>query len=182
MIKTLFNRISIREKILLSIFVWFMLGWWLLSLLGSLSGLSQEWNMINSALESEAAIIARAPAVEAALADQLAVLNPSLTLANDELAGRVDRIARNLRLQFDLDPQSPQSIEDFTIYRLKIRIRNAPLEQLMHFNDAILEQSPYMKIESLSMNVNRSNRNQLTATFNINSFEQTQNPDSDVQL
>jgi len=171
MMRLMFNRLSNREKMLLLAFVWFILIVWLTGVLEGLLNTSREWSTVTENLRMLEAEIAQAPEVEAELAEQMAVLDPELTLGGDDLAGRVDNIARRLGVQFILTPLSPDRNQEFDIYKLKIQIRRAKLEDHLAFSDAILQESPYMKIENVRLSADNRDPNFITGTFVINSFE-----------
>lgn len=171
MIRLLFNRLNTREKGLLVAFLWVMLLIWASSLFDNTTAFVRNWSETGRSLEAKEAIIELGPQVEAALEEQFAVLNPALTLDENDLAGKVDTIARRLGVQFVLSPMAPERIQDFDIYKLRIQIRRAPLDQLLAFNEAILSESPYMKMENIRLSADAMNPTLHNASFVINSFE-----------
>ncbi len=170
-LKTLFLRLTLREKLLTVLFLWVCIFIWAVILLDEFGNRSLEWRAATETVSSQRQWLALKELVDSELQDNLRRFNPEHTFNSSALVGRVDRIARNSGGVHDIATPRTQSGDIFELHSMRVNLRNASMDTLLKFEDVLRGEFPYINVENVRINADTRNPEQLNAQFIINSFE-----------
>lgn len=170
--KTFYKKMTLREKLLLTSFVWVILAVSFFYLIDWSKNNKHEWRKTASLLEAQEALFEQKPEIDSAIEDILKRFNPSKTFGSRKLVGHVDQLARNLGLIFDISGSPKRRSNDtLELHSLRGTIKRKEIEKLLEFEALLRAEFPYIIVESMRITANTSDPKQLDATFVINSFE-----------
>lgn len=169
--KKFYAPLSLREKVLLSAFIWICLIIGLSVTLGKINDTRKEflttantWNMQDLWLENE-------DLISEELSENLERLDSSKTYSRDRLIGWVDSVARQSKIQYDIEAPQTQDSEIFNVHSIRLSIRNASIKDLIALDQKIKERSPYLGLDEIKITPNRLDPAKLGAQMIISSFE-----------
>ena len=172
MIRQLFNCLSTRERILLSMFFWALLLIWLLGLLDGYSFANNERKENNRIISSLNEMLELSDIAEIRLAEARDGLDSSQTYSASQLVGRLDSLAREAEFSsFDLSIPSTQDTDLFSFHNVRLNIKSARIEDLMRFDRRIKEHAPYIALSQFQLTSNRRDPRYLDAVLELSSFE-----------
>lgn len=170
--RRLFFRLSSREKVLITAFVFTGIGIWAGAVLRGLGELDYSLDVARASLKDQQLWLDEAKSINSRLNAVLSRLKSDKTFTSAELAGKIDEIARRQEgVVFESFTPRTDSDTEFNLHSLRIRFRRASIGELLNFNEALKEEGPYITLESLRINANKSNPEQLDAQFVVSSFE-----------
>ena len=172
-IRTLYKTMSLREKSLCLCFLIALLIIW------SNNWLSRtlEWNIQRNLSATELATqqewLKRNDAISAGLSNALKRVDPSKTYAAAQLSGQIDGLIRQTGLsnQADIDPVRTREGEIFNDHNLRVRLSRISIAQLIKLNKLLQQESPYINLQSVRIQKNRTKPDQLEVRYQINSFD-----------
>lgn len=168
-----YRRTSLREKLLLLVFIVVILTLWA----SHWSGRAGTWNDQRQSasvdLTTQRQWLERREEFSIGLERALERVDPSKTYEAARLSGRIDSLLREhgLSAQADIDPVRTREGEIFNDHNLRVRLSRISIAQFVVFNEALSLDSPYINIESVRIAANRNNPEQLDVRFEINSFD-----------
>jgi hypothetical protein len=171
-IRALYKRMSLREKLLSLLFFVVILLLWTNHWLGRLS----EWNAARQLaaveLKTQQQWLDRSDFYAEALNTALERVDPAKTYAAAQLSGRVDNLIRQsgLSTQADIDPVRTREGEIFNDHNLRVRLSRISIAQLIQLNNLLRAETPYINLQSVRIQKNRRNPEQLDVRYEINSF------------
>lgn len=169
----LYKRMSLREKLLSLLFIVVILLLWTNHWMGRLF----EWNAARQLaaveLHTQEQWLERSDFYTEALNRALERVDPSKTYAANQLSGRVDNLIRQsgLSTQADIDPVRTREGEIFNDHNLRVRLNRISIAQLIQLNNLLGAETPYINIQSVRIQKNRRNPEQLDVRYEINSFD-----------
>ena len=172
-IRTLYKTLSLREKSLCLCFVAALLIIWS----QNLSSRALKWNIQRDLSATELATqqewLKRDGAISAGLSDALKRVDPSKTYAAAQLSGQIDGLVRQTGLsnQADIDPVRTREGEIFNDHNLQVRLSRISIAQLIELNKLLQQESPYINLQSVRIQKNRTKPEQLEVRYQINSFD-----------
>jgi len=169
--KRLFHRLSDREKIIVLSFIFCLLVFWSLWWTVRMKKFFAEWEQARTDLVFQASILDQGPDLEAQLRYELSKIDPSKTLDAVHLVGRVDKMAREAQLFYELGSPKSKPGDMLDIYTVVINIKQAPLAQLVNFDNLLAKDFPYLSLSNMRLTAVPNNPNLLDATLTIVSFE-----------
>jgi len=171
--KELYQRMSLREKLLTLLFILVILFLWGNHWMGRLSEWNDQRRFMGSELEFQQQTLQRGPEFAAGLERALARVDPSKTFAAAQLSGRIDSLLRSAGLsgRADIDSVRTREGEIFNDHNLRVRLNRISIAQLINFNALLKEDTPYINIQSVRITANRRNPEELDVRFEINSFD-----------
>ena len=100
-------------------------------------------------------------------------MDPSKTFEATQLSGRIDSLLREYGLssQADIDSVRTREGEIFNDHNLRFQLDRITISQLIAFNNALKQDTPYINIESVRIEANRKNPEQLEVRYGVNSFD-----------
>lgn len=172
-LRALYKRTTLREKLLTLIFILVVLLLWTNSWINRLGAWNDARRSSTVELQTQQQWLDRSEQYTEGLARALKRVDPSKTFAAARLSGRVDSLLRasGLSARADIDPVRTREGEIFNDHNLRVRLSRISIAQLIQFNQAIRQDSPYINIESVRVAANRGNPEQLDVRFEINSFD-----------
>ncbi|MEO0795336.1 MAG: hypothetical protein AAFX93_09250 [Verrucomicrobiota bacterium] len=170
-LRRLFNRLTVREKLLMCGFVWVILLICFGFGLKNFRGMASRWSTSGNLLSEQQGFLNLAPEIEVQLQEELEFFNSDRTLDRSALAGRVDSLARQTGVNLVNFKTRSQERDIYDLHIMRLSIRDTSLEKLMAFDAALEKESPYINQVSVSLDANRRNPDLLDATIILNSFE-----------
>ncbi|MEM8867277.1 MAG: hypothetical protein AAGC73_03325 [Verrucomicrobiota bacterium] len=180
-LSALFKRLSVREKFITLLFVFVIIALWADNLTDRISTLNTVHSATQDDLEYFQSRLDQADYFASEMDRALARVDPSKTYSAIQLSGRIDTLLRQASLagKSDIDPVKTIEGEIFNDHNIRVRLNRISIAQLIDFHKLIAAETPYINLQSLRLNANRNNREELDARFEINSFELiNQNPQS----
>ncbi len=166
---------SLRERFLLTVFIWVCLLVWGGSVMRAMKDFRTEFYSTGKKLEMQQVLIGNRETIEIGLQNQLQRLDPQKTYNSSQLVGKLDSFGRNANLRFDTNTPNTQEGDIFNIHTVRIRVRQAGIGDLIDFDNQIKNAAPYLGLERVKLTANKSDPRLLNAQFVISSFELKEN-------
>jgi hypothetical protein len=166
----------LREKLLLFAFALAAAAIWLSSLSGRAGRFIRGVRTTTDTLAEQATWLSNRALVDKAAADAASRLEPARTLDTTRLIAEVSAIASEAGLTNTTsgDPNDLRSGQ-FAVHTLRFNVSKVDWASLKAFYVALGKRSPYIGIEQCTIQVDRANPAQLTASFQISSVEVSRN-------
>jgi len=170
-LRALYKRMSLREKLLSLLFVVVMLFLWSNNWFTRLSDGNAQRKLTGVELQTQQQWLDRSDLFTEQLAVALERVDPSKTFAAAQLSGHVDNLIRSSGLSADIDQVKTREGEIFNDHNLRVRLGRISIAQLIKINKLLQKETPYINIQSVRIQKNRSNPMQLDVRYEINSFD-----------
>lgn len=172
-VRRVFLRMSVREKLLALLFILVMLFLWTNSLVQRGSQWKTDFTSAGSLLDRQQLWLDIETRTAAELEAALERVEPSKTFSASQLAGRIDDIVRQVGLatKAEINPVKTREGEIFDDHNIRVRLRRIDIGQVIDFNSRIRDESPYINIEKITLTPVRNKETEIDARFEINSFE-----------
>ena len=162
---------SLRERVLLTVFLWFGVLAWLGSAANSLGTARQNWSQAGAQLDLQEEWFDNREEIETRLKSAQQRLDPQKTYSGARLVGLLDTFARETGANFDINAPVTKSGDIFNIHTVRVRFNKAGIATLIEFDIKIKGQSPYLGLERVQVDAQKSDPRLLNAQFIISSFE-----------
>lgn len=169
----LYQRFSLREKLLLTLFVWVILTLSGIELAKSARLQWQAWNKIRTQNTLQTMILEREADYDRRFAEIQERFNPELTLDESELRNLLESICLQMNLRYQIESRLPQKEGSFSLHEVLLNLNNINIEALLSFDEKTLKYRPYMRLDAMRLTPLRGNENQLNARCTFKSFEMT---------
>lgn len=172
-VRMLYKAMSLREKFLCLSFLLVLLIIWSNNWLSR----AYEWNLLRNLSATELATqqewLERNDSISLGLSNALKRVDPSKTYAAAQLSGQIDSLIRQTGLsnQADIDPVRTREGEIFNDHNLRVRLSRISIAQLIVLNKLLKQETPYINLQSVRIQKNRSKPEQLDVRYQINSFD-----------
>ena len=170
-LRALYKRMSLREKILSLLFVLVILFLWSNNWLSRLSEWDAKRKLTVVELQTQQQWLDRSDQFTEQLAVALERVDPSKTFAAAQLSGHIDNLIRRSGLSADIDPVSTREGEIFNDHNLRVRLGRISIAQLIELNKLLQQETPYINLQSVRIQKNRTKPEQLDVRYQINSFD-----------
>ena len=167
----LYHRFSLREKLLLTLFVWVILTLFGIELGKSTRLQWQAWSKIRTQNTLQAMILEREDDYDRRFAKIQERFNPQLTLDESELRNRLESICLQMNLGYQIESRLPQKEGSFSLHEVLLNLNKINIEALLAFHQETLKSSPYMRLDAMRLVPMRGNESLLNARFTFKSFE-----------
>ncbi len=174
MIRRLFESRPLRERALLTGFVWIVLLFWALMLMRGYRDGIFEMRSAKGALADQRFYLERADDIGTRLTQARDAIDTDKALNGLQLAGAVQNIASDAELLADIGSAVRSESGIFNTYRVRVSARRATMEQLLAFTQEVRKRAPYIALRSFEVSSNRRDPRQLDAVMQIESFELTE--------
>lgn len=174
MIRRLFHILSVRERVLLTIFVWIGLAFWASEMLKEWRGVDATFDATAMQLQAQDEWFRNEPTIATELTAALQRVDPNKTFSGNQLVGRLDRIADSTleaSTRFDITAPQTETGEIFDVHSVRVQIRGAGLSELIAFDEQLKQESPYLGLERVQFLANRNDPRFLDTQFHVSSFE-----------
>ncbi|MGF1485066.1 MAG: hypothetical protein ACFBZ8_11960 [Opitutales bacterium] len=171
-LRILYNRLVLREKLMLTALVWVLVLVWLITWTGRFGTVQRTYTTATASMDAAMEMMQEAPRIDAEIRAVVAELDPSLTFDHRRLTLEVDSLARRLGLRrINLSTPRSEDSDAFVFHTMRFEADQASLAKLIEFEAALRERSPYISLESLKIDPLERNPNLVKATFVLRSFE-----------
>ncbi|MFT4900942.1 MAG: hypothetical protein ACI81V_000209 [Lentimonas sp.] len=171
MIQAFFNRLSLREKVLLTLFIWVLICIAATIVLKNTGRNLNRWSTVNNSDQVQAFILNRESEYDARFQEVQQRFDASYTLDETELRNRLEAICLKFNLDYSLTSSAPKQEGNFALYEVVVRLNRIDMRNLLQFHDATLEEAPYMRLDALSLSPLRGTEGELSVRFTFKSFE-----------
>ena len=169
--KAIYQRLSLRERILLIAFIWVVLVIVLGYGMKWTSYNRSEWSRVNMLLDAQQELFEQRPVVEAQLDEVLLRFNREKTFSAAKLTERVDELARSIGLVFITGDADPEHGLTVSLHTLPGSITRKKISDILQFVELLDKEYPYITLDNLRLTAESGNPEFLTARFVIKSFE-----------
>lgn len=169
--RALYKRMSLREKLLSLLFVLVFLFIWSNNWFTRVSEANAQRKLTTVELQTQQQWLDRSDSFTEQLAVALERVDPSKTYAATQLSGHVDSLIRRSGLTADIDSVRTREGEIFNDHNLRVRLSQISIAQLIKLNNLLKQETPYINIQSVRIQKNRRNPEQLDVRYEINSFD-----------
>lgn len=164
---------ALREKLLLVAFVGIGVAWWGSAYLTRTGKFWRDQRTTTARLAEQAEWIRNKTTIETAAVKTAAELDQAKTLNSNQLVTTVDQLAKEAGLK---DARSSGIVPttrsgQFAIHSADFTIRNADWDTLRKFYEALQLRSPYIGVETFTLQSSPNNDAQLTLVLRVVSFE-----------
>jgi len=170
-LRLFYQRMTLREKTLLTLFVWVMLLILLAFALRDFRRVASIWEQTGRTLQTQKGTLDLSPEIEAQLERELEFFNSERTFDSAALAGRVQQLAQQNGVNLVDFPVRSQESDIYILHNMRLTIRDTPLKNLMAFDEALDREQPYINQISVTLDADRRNPALLDASIIIKSFE-----------
>ena len=171
-VRQIFNALSLRERYLVSLFIWALVLVWLLGLLESFQNTWGGFSLNRQLLDTFEQTLAQSDQAEALLAGAREGLDGSKTFSASQLVGRLDSLARENEVSsFDISTPSTVETQLFSFHNVRLSIKRARIGELIRFDQAVKTYSPYIALGDFQVSANKRDPRFLDAVFELVSFE-----------
>jgi hypothetical protein len=172
LLRQLYHAFSMRERILVALFVWGLLLAWVLALAEQTGRHTRARSTNREILEAFKTQLAQAAPADDMLRRARAGVDASRTFSAARLVGQLDNIARETELaSFDLSIPGTQETDLFSFHTVRLNIKRAQLPELIAFDERIKAFSPYISLAQFQIIANRRDPRYLDAVFEFTAFE-----------
>jgi hypothetical protein len=171
MFKKFYNILSLRERALLTVFIWIILFVWTGGLFKDSKSVYTNLRSTAYQLKYQAQVISEKEDIKIRLNHALERLEPEKTYSSSQLVEKLDNIARKAGLNFDINSPSTQEGDIFNAHTVRIQFKKGGIADLIEFDQKIKEESPYLGLERMRIVANKADPRQLDAQFLVSSFE-----------
>jgi DNA-binding cell septation regulator SpoVG len=170
-VKTWFMSRLFREKVL--VFAFLLLGAliWLSSASDRLKGSLRDFRAAESALATQQLWLNNRPAIEEAAAAAVRNLDPAKTYDATFLVAEIMGIAGRAGLAVNTEPPRTQRSPQFSVHTVQVTTRRAELSALLKFYQELASKAPYLGLEQVSLQGDRSSPGAINATLQVASVE-----------
>ncbi len=162
---------SLRERFLLTVFIWCCLFVWAGSVIQGGKNFRLQFIKTKNELATQEDMIDNKEAIETRLQDELTRLDPQKTYTSSQLVGKLDSFARGSNLNFDTNSPNTKPGDIFNIHTVRIQVRRAEIGDLINFDKQVKKESPYLGLERVKLTAVKSDPRYLNAQFVVSSFE-----------
>lgn len=160
-----------REKLLVLGFVLMGAVIWLSSAAENLKANLRGFRSAESDLATQAVWLENRPAIDAAAAAAVRNLDPSKTYDSTFLVAEIMRIASQAGLAVNTEPPRTQKSPQFSVHTVQVTTRRAELVALLRFYQEMASKAPYLGLEQVSLQGDRSTPGLVNATLQVASVE-----------
>ena len=171
LLKTFFLGRLFREKVLVLAFVLLGALIWLSSALDHLSANTRESRAAAAELRTQAVWLNNRAAIEEAAAAAARNLNASKTYDATFLVAEVMAMARRSGLAVNSEPPRTQRSPQFAVHTVQVTTRRAELVAVLRFYQELASRAPYLGLERISVQGDRTAPGMLNITLQIASVE-----------
>lgn len=171
MLKQLFNAMSLRERVLLTVFIWIGILVWASAIAKNYRTTRIQAAGTSTELNKQSQWFAERDSINLQLQEALDRLDPKKTYSSTRLVGRLDNFARTSGLNFNTNTPQTKEGDIFNVHTVRLAIRNANIGPLIEFDKKIKQESPYIGLQQIKITANKSDPRLLDAQFTVSSFE-----------
>ncbi len=166
----------LREKVLVLALVLLGALIWASSASERLQANLRGFRSAQSALATQQLWLNNRPAIEEAAAAAVRDLDPRRTYDATFLVAEIMGIASRSGLAVNTEPPRTQRSPQFAVHTVQVTTRRAELASLLRFYQELASKAPYLGLEQISLQGDRSAPGLVNATFQVASVELVRDP------
>ncbi len=171
LLKALFLGRLLREKVLVFAFVLLGALIWLSSAMDHLGANTRGFRSAGAELRTQAIWLNNRETIEEAAAAAARNLDPGKTYNATFLVAEVTAMARRSGLAVNSEPPRTQRSPQFAVHTVQVSTRRAELAAVLRFYQELASKAPYLGLERISVQGDRSAPGMLNITMQIASVE-----------
>ena len=171
MIRSFFIRISLREKILLTAFIWVLIGIFSSLIIQKARSNWAELSETRNFLQVQELILDREAAYDERFEAITKRFDGEFTLDETELRNRLEAICKNVGVNYTLTGSPPRQEGNFSLYEASVFLNGVEMPELLAFYNDTVPEAPYMRLDALTLSPSQSTPSKLSAKFVFKSFE-----------
>lgn len=171
--RTWFETRHRREQVLVTVFVVMAAATWLFSSLGRLRTQVAAWRSTQAASAAQKLWLDRREDIETRSAAAVRNLDPAKTKDATRLVGTINSLATAAGLSVAIEPPQTQITPQFAYHNAKVSFRRANLPALLSFYDELAKQAPYLNLESIQLQTERTAPGMVNAALQISATQIT---------
>ena len=160
-----------REKVLVLALVLIGALIWLSSSSKHLTKNLSSYRSAETSLATQQLWLNNRPAIEEAAKAAVQNLDPSKTYNSTFLVAEILGIAGRSGLQVNTEPPRTQRSPQFAVHTVQVTTRRAELASLLRFYQELASKAPYLGLEQVSLQGDRTNPGMINATLQVISVE-----------
>ncbi len=176
MLRKYFNAMSVREALLLGVFMWIGIFIWMGAIMREISVLRTDYIETQQELKYQQDLIDQVDWADQELEKALELVDRGKTFGSSRLVGKLDSLARTANLDFDINTPVTERGLTFNIHNVRIQFKQADIGELIEFDKKLKRESPYIGLNRVQITANKTDPRKLTAQFVVSSFELTEQP------
>lgn len=169
--RNFFQKRSRREQSLLVAFTLMVALTWAVSALARIRTRWQDWSSARAEVATQQLWLDRRAEVEARAAAAVRNLDPARTYDATRLVTAVTALASQAGLQPSIDSPQTKPTPQFAYHTIKVNFRRANLNSLLTFYDELAKQAPYLNLEQIALQTDRTAPGFLSATLQISATQ-----------
>jgi len=170
--KAFFLSRVLREKILLLALVLVAALMWLFGAAGRASDFYRDYKTTTARLKAQQMMLDERQSIEARAAAAIRQLDPASTFDAIRLQSELDTIASAAGIaNKTIGDARTEKTSQFSVNSATINMRNVDYASLVKFYEELKKRAPYISLDSLQMQSNAANVNQLTVQIKVSSVE-----------
>lgn len=162
-----------REQVLVTAFIVLGALIWLTSAAGRLRLRVADWRSVRGDVAAQQLWLDRQKEIETQAGAAVRNLDPARTLDATKLVASVTTLASGAGLTPAIDTPVTQRTPQFAYHNVKITFRRATLPALLNFYDELAKQAPYLNLEQIALQTERSSPGLLNASLQISATQIT---------
>jgi hypothetical protein len=170
-VKSWFIGRLLREKVLVLAFVLLGALIWLSTASESLKASLRAFRSAESTLATQQLWLNNQPAIEEAAAAAVRNLDPARTYNATDLVAQIMGMAGRSGLAVNTEPPRTQRSPQFSVHTVQVTTRRAELASLLRFYQELAAKAPYLGLEQISVQGDRSAPGMINATLQVASVE-----------
>lgn len=160
-----------REQLLITAFIVIAAVVWLSSATGRFRTRWQEWRSARAELATQQVWLDRRQEIESAATAAVRTLDPARTYDATKLVATITSLTSGAGLAPSIDAPVTQRTAQFAYHTSKVTLRRANLAALLKFYDELGKQAPYVNLDQIGLQTERSAPGLLTVTMQISATQ-----------
>lgn len=160
-----------REQMLITAFAIMGAVVWLSGATGRVSTTWREWRSLRAQLAEQQIWLDRQQSIQSAAQDAVKNLDPTRTFDATKLVATITTMASAAGISPSIDSPVTQRTAQFTYHTSKVTLRRTNLPALLKFYDALAKQAPYLSLEQIELQTERSAPGLLNVTMQISATQ-----------
>ena len=176
-LRKLYKKTNTREKFLLLLFIGAIAIVWMSY---SFSRYNNGFRLLfgtQTQIEAYEMILSQKDLVESQLIEKSSELDSSKTLSSTELLGRISELTKPMDIEnYTINSPQTETGALFTFHNIRLSVNRADKEEVLRLSEKLKTLVPYVTLDRITMNSDRSDSNLMNVQFFISSLEMSAFP------
>lgn len=161
----------LREKVLVLAFVGLGALIWLSSATSALTSNLRGFRSVQSELELQAMWLGKRAEIEAIAVEESGKLDAAKTFDATGLVSEVSGMAKRSGLNPVTEPPRTERSPQFAVHTMQVSMRKVEMQAVVRFYQELARKAPYLGLEKISVQADRSAPGMLNITMQVTSVE-----------